>query len=688
MDNLSRSGRGNAPKHYDSDSSSQNEDPGPESAPLRQSSDGTKGSSSSSGKQQKQEHKAPWMNARPLPPQPNTTSLDWVPPNPFAQDAPEDPTAPKEKIQTTLDNIPLVTTSTVTTTITAPVAPPSSNLMTVVSRSKANNAKGKLAEASVASPKVPGLNLTKSLTTVTAPDPTETPKSSRSARGEKNSSDLLTLKASQLRAMGQGRTDMRLPEFSHKSQLSLAKSESLAAQIVIADSKWFQSTLNTGMRDTMLRGGVMMKHPVSEDDDLDAENVIEKFQKPFIEHYLAKSGLRKILENLKSEYDTNYADKAEKIYLERLRKQEIGAAYEPKLLDDPDMKQLLDPLIKPLLDFILGADRTLRTSGYPAPILNLMVHMSAWAEKWQEANSLLTKEQFEQARSNALKALAANRSFMVDFFLTIKLKKSGESMEKNDLKDANDGAGDKYRSLYNYLNLAVTRAMQDLVNNIVHATAAERELIQRFADIAETKALRSGSDAEKRLDETAEKAKAHKPKPLTRLQDAITGLGKKKVDAKPRARLRRAGTFNAKAPASRGEEKVSAKAEKPTVATVFTEDDVRKLQNIRKRQKKLHKYFDELKRDVFGGKIDSASFPEWVDITKTFLKKISHGSREDNQAFSDEPNQVFWDFLNDFIKNRVFHNHSLSDGLRELQDHIELRINTEASGSVDGKEKS
>ncbi len=355
MDNMSRSGRGNAPKHYDSDSSSQNEDPGPESASLRKSSDGTKGSSSSSGKQQKQEHKAPWMNARPLPPQPNTTSLDWVPPNPFTQDAPEDLTAPKEKIQTTLDNIPLVTTSTVTTTITAPVAPPASNLMTVVSRSKTNNAKGKLAEASAASPKVPGLNLTKSLTTVTAPDPTETPKSSRSARGQKNSSQLLGMDGGTLRAMGKGKTDLRLPEFSKSSKTSLPKSESLAAQLVIGESRWFQDPLGTDKARTMLRGGISMRHPAPTDQkQREEENAIEQLLIPFIRHHIKQSRIPEYLEHIRTEYENSIADKAVAAFRKLRDEGKADPGKGSSVVNDPALKKLIEPLIQPLIDFIKG----------------------------------------------------------------------------------------------------------------------------------------------------------------------------------------------------------------------------------------------------------------------------------------------------------------------------------------------
>lgn len=690
MDNLNRSGRGSAPKHYDSESSSQNEDLGDEGASLRKYSDGTKGNSSSSGKQGEHDQKAPWMNARPQAPQPNTTSLDWVPPNPFAMDAPEDLTAPTEKTQTTLDNKPLVTTSTVTTTITAPVMPPASNLMTVVSRSPTKRAEPHNTATAHSIKKL-------DLTSITAPDPTETPKSSRTNRGPKSSSEMLKLDASKLRALGMGKTDMRLPEFENIGEFHIPKSDALAAQLVIADSKWFQIELTGTAAKTMLRTGVVMKKSTSNKKDEDAENVIKKFLNPFVEHHIQKSSIPKILEAIKANYEDTIADRIVAMHRKYADENKTATTRVTPFNDLPEVKAIMDPLIKPLIDALNGVAHGKESGGkkgeyeswmysaYPAPILNLAIHLCAWTRKWGEANAAKSPELIKTAQMNALKAIVATRSFMASF-----------TRDLPDRTESSNIAGDSswndyYTPLLNYMTSTVTKVMEMLINKLMSASEFEKKLLQSFAEIAESRAFRSDDEAAAKLAESGAKAKAKKPEKLmTRIRDALSPRGKDENSAPLRKPLKRAGTLNTRAPKEKEELTVSSKFSSTNndTSAIFTEDSNREHKLVKGRERFMRNYFDRLKEDAFGGKIDKASFPEWSEILNAYIKKVSHGSKEDYQDFKAAPDHTFQTYLTDFVRNKIFRDQMPSDDLRVLQIFMEKRVSTTSAPSPSEKEKS
>lgn len=721
MDNVNRYGRGRPPLPQDSDSSSQSQDVD-DGAFLQQATAEKKEGDPTSGQQEKRPRRTPAMNPRPragtwnavyapqsrqgnAPGEGSQPSLNDTTHNlrdsrskggavdakPGKSGTKEPSSAPMldargylqgkqrqlgteaepSQVKSTRDVVTLTTTSTVTTTTTSTSTNPPSGKMTP-SRDK----------------RVPGLNLT----TVTVPDPTETPKSPKTSRGPKAGSDLLELDASKLRVLGQGKTSMRLPEFERMGSTQIARSESLAAQLVIGESQWFQSTLNTSKAATMLRGGVSLKIPLPKDPaEKDAENAIKTLLVPFIQHHFEQSKIPEILQEIKTAYDDKIAGNAQKIYRKIQDKSQGSKQESGSFINDPEMKALMEPLTKPLMDFIQGDDGTLRTSGYPAPILNLLVHLADWMQKWQDANSTLQTEEFETARMNALKAFVSTRSFMYDFTLSLKIAQGDVLAADSSSKEKQGAEKNHYTPLLAYMNSSITRTLESFLDSINHASAKDRAYIQRAAGIVESRTLKSDAGIEKQLDESRDKVLSRKPKLTTRLMDALKGVGKDESPASPRPRLKRAGTLNAKMPEPASARKLDKKPSdnhEKTLPKAFTEEHGRELKIKRSRERALREYFNNLKFEVFGEKAAGVPFVEWPEVVVPFISKIATGTRDDNAAFDANPDQVFLAELDEFIRNKAFRNQTPSFELHILQTELRQRVESRREGALKEKEKS
>ncbi len=486
---------------------------------------------------------------------------------------------------------------------------------------------------------------------------------------------------------------MRLPEFEKMGATSIAKSESLAAQLVIADSHWFQATLNTSKADTMLRENMSMKHPKPTDPTQQAEeNPIARLLMPFIRHHFERSHIPKILQEIKTAYEEKFADEALKMYRRINDKKQADTKKGGKFTDHPEARQLMEPLIKPLMDFIEGSDGSLLTSGYPAPILNLLVHLAEWTRKWQEINSTLPPEKFATARINALKSFASTRSFMPNFTISVKVKPGEAPGSSIAGEDTGAVPADYYQPLLAFLNSSVTKTIDSLIETIIEASDDDKKRIQRMADVVELGAKNTNAEIDTKLDESRDKALSRKPALTTQVKDLFSGRVKTDNMSSPRPRLKRAGTFNAQAPeqtaARKLEKKKSPENQGKELPKPFSGDDAREKQTKKTRERVLRGYFNQMKEKIFGVKETQSPFDEWPEIVAPFITKISTGSRDDYLAFTKRSNQIFLTYLEEFIRMKAFRSQSPSEGLHALLAEVRRLADSQVEETRAEKEKS
>ena len=697
------SGRNNPNLRNDSESSSQGSDLEDDNAQLRKSSDGKKSRDAGSGKKEQKGQTVPAMRSR-------ARAGTWVSGQVGAstsqstntdkgmsgvEDASVNSLA--QAVVTPPKVLPRTTTTTTTTTTTSTTTSAAQIGLTVSTTPASDHSKDtktiRTKDAGASGSKAKSVTPSLNLTSVTGPDPTETPKTPRTARGAMNSSALLTIDGSTLRRMGQGKTDMRLPEFDNMGSTSIAKSESLAAQLVIADSQWFQAELNTSKADTMLRENMSMKNPKPIDPTQQAEeNPIARLLVPFIRHHFKRSNIPTILEEIKKTYEEKFAADALKMYRRINDKKQSESGKGGKFTDHPEAKQLMEPLIKPLLDCIKGSDSSLLTSGYPAPLLNLLVHLADWTRKWQETNSTLPPEKFATARMNALKSFASTRSFMTDFTKSVKVK----SDEVSGSSIAGEASGavseDYYLPLLAFLNSSVTRTIHSLLQTIIEASDEDKKQIQRMADVVELGAKRSDAAIEKKLDESRDKVLSRKPALTTQVKDLFSGRIKTENMSSPRPRLKRAGTFNAQLPEQTAARKLEKKKfpehQEKALPKVAPEEDAREKQTKKTRERVVRGYFNQMKEKVFGVKEGKSPFDEWSEIIVPFITKISSGSRADYDAFKTKSNQIFLTYLEEFIRMKAFRNQSPSEGLHILLTEVRRLVESQVEETRAENEKS
>lgn len=260
----------------------------------------------------------------------------------------------------------------------------------------------------------------------------------------------------------------------------IMKPAELAKLLVAADSMQYQTHLSKSKADSMLRANTQILGSLNK--DAEPVNVNDTYLVPFMKKYFDTPGVIKMLDAVLE----NYCEQSDQIHA--LYKK-TGNARDFARSDEA--AALLVPLIKPIINFICGKDMSLESSGFPKPVLELMLAVDEEIIIWFEKNGSGDPADLDTARKNALTSFLGTRSFMGPWTTS--------------LTDDRSKPDRFYQPLVGYLNTYLNLQIKNFTSKLMNATPEQKRIISKQAAIIDSRAASSGSKSSAAVNALAEK---------------------------------------------------------------------------------------------------------------------------------------------------------------------------------------
>lgn len=296
------------------------------------------------------------------------------------------------------------------------------------------------------------------------------------------------------------------------SPQKIARPKEVARLLVLACSNRYKKPLGGDTLNRILRDGatVISKNADSSERKV---NVIAEYLTPFMEHHFAHSPLNHILSGVEQSYLEHH---------EAILKLHDQYGDGNKFCRGEDTHQLMQPIISPLINFICGSDKSVKTCGLPAPIVEMMLEVDECIAYWYDECGQNDPDERMKARRNALTSFFGTRSFMSVWSVSL-LKK-----------------GDIYRPLVSFINTYLNLHLEKFADSLMNCDEENRTLIRKKAKIYTSRtAYNSASDASTESGEKVEQAqkeKVHKNRAQSRksgLFPLLPVIGKDRMAEEP-----------------------------------------------------------------------------------------------------------------------------------------------------------
>ncbi len=258
------------------------------------------------------------------------------------------------------------------------------------------------------------------------------------------------------------------------------KPAELAKLLVAADSMQYQMPLSNSKAESMLRGNTKILG--SSDKDAEPVNVNETYLAPFMNKFFDTPGVIK-MQNTVIENYTKQSDQIHALY------KKIGDAR--NFARDNEAAALMEPLIKPIINFICGKDISLESSGLPKPVLELMLAVDEEVIIWFNKNGMGDAEVLDKARQNALTSFFGTRSFMGTWTISLNSDKSKPDRF--------------YQPLVGFLNTYLNLQITNFASKLMYATTEQKRVISKQAAIIDSRVAPSGNKSAVAVNSSAEK---------------------------------------------------------------------------------------------------------------------------------------------------------------------------------------